>query len=103
MRLIKKGALLLFIASLFMIAARGVPGDAGTNGSVSILSMNILHAQEIEKPQHAAQEKEQKTEHASTLYQVMGVVLFIWFGLAVFLFRLDRKVARLEEQAKDRK
>jgi CcmD family protein len=30
------------------------------------------------------------------LYQVAGVILVIWLGLALFLFRIDRKVAKLE-------
>jgi CcmD family protein len=34
------------------------------------------------------------------LYQVMGVIMVAWLGLALFLFRLDRKLARLEKELK---
>ncbi|HET6568964.1 MAG TPA: CcmD family protein [Rhodothermales bacterium] len=30
------------------------------------------------------------------LYVVLAVVLIIWFGIVFFLFRTDRKIARLE-------
>lgn len=31
------------------------------------------------------------------LYVVLAVVLIIWFGLLFFLFRTDRRLARIEE------
>jgi CcmD family protein len=34
------------------------------------------------------------------LYIVMIIVLAIWFGLYIYLFRLDRRLKKLEEQAK---
>ena len=37
----------------------------------------------------------------NTLYKVMGIILIIWIGLAVFLFLLDRKVSSLEKDLKD--
>jgi CcmD family protein len=37
------------------------------------------------------------------LYKVMGVILVAWLGLALFLFRLDRKLARLEKELKKSK
>lgn len=30
--------------------------------------------------------------------EVMLTVLIIWFGIALLLFKLDRRVARLEEE-----
>jgi CcmD family protein len=38
---------------------------------------------------------------AEILCQVMGVVLIIWLGLALFLFMIDRRVARLEKKVKN--
>ncbi len=32
------------------------------------------------------------------LYVVLGVVLIIWLGIVFYLFRTDRKIARLEAQ-----
>ena len=34
---------------------------------------------------------------------VLGVNLIIWFGLAFYLFFLDRKIKKLEETSTDRK
>jgi CcmD family protein len=31
------------------------------------------------------------------LYIVMGIVLIIWFGFIFYLFRLDKKISRLEK------
>jgi hypothetical protein len=36
------------------------------------------------------------------LYVVLAVVLVIWFGLLLLLFRTDRKVARLERLVRER-
>ncbi|OHD63762.1 MAG: hypothetical protein A2176_14600 [Spirochaetes bacterium RBG_13_51_14] len=47
----------------------------------------------------APPEKEEPAADTSkTLYRVTGVVLVIWTGLAIFLFRLDRKVSKLEKE-----
>jgi len=34
---------------------------------------------------------------------VMGVNLIIWFGIAFYLFILDRRIRRLEDTSMDRK
>jgi CcmD family protein len=34
------------------------------------------------------------------LYVVMIIVLAIWFGLYIYLFRLDRRLKKLEDQSK---
>lgn len=36
------------------------------------------------------------------LYVVLAVVLIIWFGLLFFLFRTDRRLARLERDLAER-
>ena len=102
MRLIKKGAILLCIV-LLIITVKGFPGDSGTDRSSSFLPMDTLYAQEPVTSDQIPRDKEQKSENTTTLYLVMAVILFIWLGRALFLFRLDRKVARLERQTKDLK
>lgn len=34
------------------------------------------------------------------LYIVLSIVLIIWFGFVAYLFRLDRRIAKLEENLK---
>ena len=34
------------------------------------------------------------------LFQVMAIVLFVWAGIALYLFILDRKVAKLERDVR---
>ena len=34
------------------------------------------------------------------IYVVLAVVLVIWFGLAYYIFNTDRKLAKLEEAAR---
>ena len=36
------------------------------------------------------------------LYVVLAVVLIIWFGLLFFLFRTDRRLARIEQDLAER-
>jgi hypothetical protein len=53
--------------------------------------------------QASPQVKESPADAATALYRVMGVILLIWFGLAAFLFNLDRRVAKLEKTSPDMK
>jgi len=48
-------------------------------------------------------EKEAPADAAIILYRVMGVVLVVWIGLAIYLFTIDRKLTRLEKEARGRK
>jgi CcmD family protein len=48
-------------------------------------------------------EKDEPADSAAVLYRVMGVVMVVWIGLAVFLFRLDRRLSRLEHDVKSMK
>lgn len=34
------------------------------------------------------------------LYIVLSIVLIIWFGLAAYLLRLDKKITKLEQSLK---
>ena len=64
-----------------------------------------LYADEKSAPiKSDADEKAVKADHPgsdNTLYKVMGIILVIWIGLAVFLFMLDRKVSSLEKDLKN--
>lgn len=101
MRLIKTGAVLPFILLLLITINAGIPAGLVKNQSITILANTGLHAQEIQNPGFKInQDKEKRPEQSPALYQVMGVVLFIWIGLACFLFRLDRRVSKLENQVK---
>lgn len=35
--------------------------------------------------------------HKNSIYLVLGIALMIWFGLAIYLFMIDRKVTKLEK------
>lgn len=48
-------------------------------------------------------EKDIPTDTTTVLYRVMGVVMIVWIGLAVFLFRLDRRLTRLEHDVRNMK
>jgi CcmD family protein len=91
---IKTGALLTCLLLLFFTAVTALPGVA-INGR----ACSNLYAQETHDPGQATTPESGKgPDSSATLYQVMAVVLFIWFGLAFFLFRLDRRVAKLEKK-----
>ncbi len=34
----------------------------------------------------------------NNVYIVMAVIIIIWFGLALYIFRIDRKIIRLERE-----
>jgi CcmD family protein len=54
----------------------------------------------LNSAQPSVSEKDQPTDAAAVLYRVMGVVLIVWIGLALFLFRIDRKLTRLEKEVR---
>lgn len=85
------------ILLLLLATGTAIPAETANDQSVTRTTTRGLYAQD--PGLHArtdSRETEKKPEPSTTLYQVMGVVLVIWTGLAVFLFRLDRRVARLE-------
>jgi CcmD family protein len=94
-------AILPVILVLLLTISAAIQIDAGRYYSDASTVTTDLYAQEIHKPDNKAnQDTSKQTEQSTVLYQVMGVVLFIWIGLAFFLFRLDRRVAKLEKQVK---
>jgi CcmD family protein len=48
-------------------------------------------------------DKETPTDATFVLYRVMGVVLVVWIGLAVYLFSIDRKITRLQKEVRGRR
>jgi CcmD family protein len=100
MRLIKT---VLLITALWVISAPFVPFTAYEK-------MNCYAGAGINSEQVAAPgsgrgipaDKEQPTVDSWVLYRVMGVVLIIWVGLSLFLFRLDRRVTSLEKDLRHR-
>jgi len=57
-----------------------------------------LHAQ-TQKPDAPVQsEKARPADASADLYKVLCIILVVWIGLALFLFRLDRKISGLEKE-----
>jgi CcmD family protein len=70
----------------------------GVTVNTSVSTMQ-LYAQKYQKPDTSVQsEKAQPSDASTDLYKVMCVILIVWIGLALFLFRLDRKIAGLEKE-----
>jgi CcmD family protein len=53
------------------------------------------YAQEYQNQDRQVQN--QADDRQTVLYTVAAVILVVWVGLALFLWRLDRKIARLEK------
>ncbi len=97
-------AVVPFILVLLLISGAGISADAGKHQTSDMTVITDLHAQETQQSDQAGGKDEtRQPEQPTTLYQVMGVVLFIWLGLALFIFRLDRRVTKLEYQVKNNK
>ncbi|HNW27469.1 MAG TPA: CcmD family protein [Spirochaetota bacterium] len=87
------------ILLLLLATGAAIPVEKAGDKSATLAAGQCLHAQDMHKNTPAdPREAENKPEPSTTLYHVMGVVLFIWIGIAIFLFRLDRRVARLENR-----
>ena len=69
---------------------------AGITSQVDKTSI-YLHAQEYGKPDKPSQPEHTFSDsRQGVLYTVTAVILIVWFGLAFFLYRLDRKITRME-------
>ena len=53
----------------------------------------------VQTPQESALENVMLSE--DKLFVVLAVVLVIWFGIVIMLFRNDRKIAALEQRISD--
>ena len=96
---IKSGAVLTLLLVLLVYAAAPAPSAAGSGTSGARIADSATNVQETQKAGRDADGQEEKIPDASTtLYRVMGVVLFIWLGIGALLFKLDRRVARLEKK-----
>ncbi len=84
-------------AILLSLALVAPWGTASFTADMTPLRKTLLNA---EKP-HAKERGPLPGEcDPSSLYLVAGVILFIWSGIALFLFMLDRKVSKLEGEIK---
>jgi hypothetical protein len=94
-------ALPVVLACLAFMAGMALPAAAvptpGKDDAVSEKRISAQDSRDIVQPAEAP------VDTAAVLYRVMGVILFIWFGLAAFLFSLDRRVAKLEKASPDPK
>jgi CcmD family protein len=94
-------------AALLAIALSAVPFTGQTlphaNAGIAFAQAQTGQPAILNPAQAAISEKEMLADAAIVLYRVMGVVLVVWIGLAVFLLRIDRKVARLEKEVRGRK
>lgn len=61
-------------------------------------AVSCAFAAENQEHYEAPAQPDQPADVSVVLYRVMAVVLIVWIGLAVFLFRLDRRVAAIEKE-----
>ncbi|MEM1269591.1 MAG: CcmD family protein [Bacteroidota bacterium] len=64
--------------------------------SVSVTAYDSVWATET-RPAETQDAFERTMLSEDKLYVVLGVVLLIWFGILVMLFRNERKIAQLEK------
>jgi CcmD family protein len=104
MRLIKIVFLTALILCISSMALVSVPQYAALKSATPRFSGLCLYAQEEGKNDQSAQtRKDGAADRAAALYKVMAVVLIVWIGIALFLFRLDRRLAALEKNIKSLK
>jgi CcmD family protein len=77
------------------------------HGSIEVLTQGVTHpggpfvcayAQEYRNQGRPAQPiQKQADDRRTVLYTVAAVILVVWVGIALFLWRLDKKITRLEK------
>jgi CcmD family protein len=60
-----------------------------------------VYAQEYKN--QVGQDQDQADDRQTVLYTTAAVILVVWVGLALFLWRLDRKITRLEKNLNEMK
>jgi CcmD family protein len=97
----------LLTALLLVFALSAVPFTGHTlsqrDGGSAFAQAQSGQPAKLNSAQPASGEKDLPADAAVVLYRVMGTVLVVWIGLAVFLFRVDRKLSRLEKEVRGRK
>lgn len=86
------------ISVLLTISLSAAPfaGHAQSQANTGIAFAQVQTVQQANL--NAAQpEKEAPADAGVVLYRVMGVVLIVWIGLAVYLFSIDRKLSGIEK------
>jgi CcmD family protein len=88
--------LLISLAAIWQSTAPG--GRSAGPFSHAPFASASLYAQETAKPAaDTAPVPDKPADAPGVLWQVMGVIMVIWLGLALFLYRIDRRVAKLEK------
>jgi hypothetical protein len=91
---------LIVFTGLWYDSMSGGPG--GTCCSISAPGMKLFARDATSAVKVPALEQDRPADASPVLYQVMGVIVVIWFGLALFLYRIDRRVTRLEKTLPDK-
>lgn len=73
-----------------------LPQDAQADSTISTAYDSVWASTEAPTQQPVGLERFMVND--GKIYVVLAVVLIIWFGLLLVLFRTDRKIERLERQ-----
>ena len=69
----------------------GLSITAGSARAQNIKSNSTVIVAQSPDSQYAGMEKK-------SLHRVMWLILIIWFGIGAYLFKIDRRIARLEKK-----
>ena len=85
----------LFLILILLFSALPVQIQvAGSNDTGFLRSKPVVIAQESEK-NTTTQDRQQ--EELPVLYTVMIVILIIWAGISLYLYRIDKRISRIEK------
>ncbi len=105
----KKAILVIFLVTItaFVLPiSNEFRSNKGYKTALTRSCLSVVYAKNKEavKADQADQKEIKKikgkdeSENKGMLTKVMIVVMIIWFGLAFYLFRLDRKISKLEKE-----
>jgi CcmD family protein len=90
---------LITFATMWQTMSAGGPSQSCC--TIAVPGLSVFAQETVTSAQVTLPETNGPAESSTVLYQVMAVILVIWLGLGLFLFQIDRRVARLEKSMSD--
>ncbi len=87
-----------FITVVLIVVSSIVPFSLTVKGVTTALTGKVLMADDGTGQKKPTDSDEDETGDNDMLIIVLAIILVIWIGISAYLFKIDRKLTRLERE-----